>query len=78
MALAYSSAVKAELKQLGLDPRFLPGSGDLASLVRVAHGLRAGLCPYEPDVQQELAALVSAVILSATLPEGAEGVRVRL
>lgn len=78
VVLAYSSAVKAKLKQLGLDPRFLPGSGDLAGLVRVAHGLRAGLCPYEPDVQQELAALVSAVILTATLPEAAERARVRL
>lgn len=78
VALVYSSAVKARLKQLGLDSRFLPGSGDLAGLVRVAHGLRAGLCPYAPDVQQELAALVSAVILTAALPEAAEGARVRL
>lgn len=34
---------KAELKAQGLAPDLLKGSGDIAGMVRIAHGLRAGL-----------------------------------
>ena len=37
------SAQKAELKRQGLAARLLTGSGDVAAMVRIAHGLRAGL-----------------------------------
>lgn len=38
-----SSKVKAAMKAAGLAPDLLPGSGDVAACVRIAHGIRAGL-----------------------------------
>lgn len=38
-----SADVKSQLKAAGIDPRLLPGSGDVAACVRIAHGIRAGL-----------------------------------
>ena len=55
ITLQYSSEIKARLKKQGLDKRFLTGAGDLAGLVRIAHGLRAGLSPRD-DVKSHLAA----------------------
>lgn len=55
ITLEYNSEIKARLKNQGLDKRFLTGAGDLAGLVRIAHGLRAGLSPRE-DVQPHLVA----------------------
>ena len=43
MCVAPCSAIKASLKSQGLDPSLLPGSGDIAACVRIAHGIRAGL-----------------------------------
>lgn len=37
------SVQKAELKAQGMAPELLMGSGDIAAMVRIAHGLRAGL-----------------------------------
>lgn len=37
------SAQKAEMKAQGLAPELLTGSGDIAAMVRIVHGLRAGL-----------------------------------
>jgi hypothetical protein len=37
------SAQKAEMKAQGLSPELLTGSGDIAAMVRIVHGLRAGL-----------------------------------
>ena len=34
---------KAEMKAQGLAPELLTGSGDVAGMVRLAHGLRAGM-----------------------------------
>ena len=34
---------KTDLKAAGCPPEWLPGSGEIASLVRVAHGIRAGI-----------------------------------
>lgn len=34
---------KAEMKAQGLSPELLKGSGDIAGMVRIVHGLRAGL-----------------------------------
>lgn len=78
LVLGYSSSTKAELKQLGLDPRLLAGAGDLAGLVRVAHGLRAGLCPYDADVRRDLTALWSAEALNAIVPVAPEATHRRL
>lgn len=36
-------AVKARLKEQGLAPELLAGSGDIAAMVRIAHAVRAGL-----------------------------------
>ena len=46
---------KLKLKAAGIDPQLLRGSGDVAAMVRLAHGIRAGLvdaakinaCVYE-------------------------------
>lgn len=37
------SSQKAEMKAQGLSPELLTGSGDIAAMVRIVHGLRAGL-----------------------------------
>ena len=37
------STQKAEMKAQGLVPALLTGSGDVAAMVRIVHGLRAGL-----------------------------------
>ena len=37
------SAQKAELKKQGMGSDLLTGSGDIAGMVRIAHGVRAGL-----------------------------------
>ncbi len=37
------STEKAALKAQGMAPELLKGSGDIAAMVRIAHGLRAGL-----------------------------------
>ncbi|MBL8297915.1 MAG: hypothetical protein JNN30_06135 [Rhodanobacteraceae bacterium] len=66
--LEYNSAVKARLKELGLDKRLLAGSGQLAGLVRVAHALRAGLCPYTSELQHELGAVALNLILPVAKP----------
>jgi len=38
-----SAEIKAAMKAAGLPAELLPGSGDLAACVRIAHGLRLGL-----------------------------------
>lgn len=38
-----SAEMKARLKARGLDVNLLPGSGDLAGIVRIAHAIRAGI-----------------------------------
>lgn len=43
------SAVKAELKAQGMARELLMGSGDIAAMVRIAHGVRAGLKIMEPE-----------------------------
>ena len=43
------SAAKAALKAQGLAPELLQGSGDIAAMVRIAHGVRAGLSVTAPD-----------------------------
>lgn len=47
-----SSEIKSYLKQQGLDPRLLAGSGDVAACVRIAHAIRAGF-RLEPAKHQE-------------------------
>lgn len=37
------SAQKAQLKRQGMAPELLKGSGDIAAMVRIAHGVRNGL-----------------------------------
>lgn len=37
------SSQKGEMKAQGLAPELLKGSGDIAAMVRIVHGLRAGL-----------------------------------
>ena len=37
------SKQKAQLKEQGIDPQLLKGSGDIAAMVRIAHGLRASI-----------------------------------
>lgn len=37
------SAQKAQMKRQGLAPELLKGSGDVAAMVRIAHGIRNGL-----------------------------------
>lgn len=37
------SPYKAELKSQGLPPELLRGAGDIAAMVRIVHGIRAGL-----------------------------------
>lgn len=34
---------KAQLKEQGMKPDFLKGAGDIAAMVRIAHGIRQGL-----------------------------------
>ena len=34
---------KQQLKQQGMQPDLLMGSGDIAAMVRIAHGVRMGL-----------------------------------
>ena len=43
------SAQKTEMKVQGMAPNLLTGSGDIAAMVRIAHGLRAGLKITAPD-----------------------------
>ena len=43
------SSQKAELKAQGMVPDMLKGSGDIAAMVRIAHGVRAGLSVTAPD-----------------------------
>lgn len=38
-----SSEVKSAMKSAGLPPELLPGSGDVAACVRMAHALRLGM-----------------------------------
>jgi hypothetical protein len=66
--LEYDSSVKARLKELGLDKRLLAGSGQLAGLVRVAHALRAGMCPYTSELQHELGAVALDLVLPGAQP----------
>ena len=44
MLLHAFSAQKAEMKAQGPSPESITESGDIAAIVRIAHGLRAGLC----------------------------------
>ncbi len=37
-----SATLKAQLKTAGMAPELLTGSGDIAALIRVLHGIRAG------------------------------------
>jgi hypothetical protein len=43
------SAAKAALKAQGMVPEMLKGSGDIAAMVRIAHGVRAGLKVTIPE-----------------------------
>lgn len=43
------SAQKTEMKVQGMAPNLLMGSGDIAPMVRIAHGLRAGLKITGPE-----------------------------
>ncbi|MES2299933.1 MAG: hypothetical protein V4582_23035 [Pseudomonadota bacterium] len=43
------SVQKAQLKEQGMSPALLMGSGDIAAMVRIAHGLRAGLQVSAPE-----------------------------
>ena len=40
---------KAQMKAQGMAPELLKGSGDVAGMVRLGHGLRAGLKVTVPD-----------------------------
>ncbi|MBZ2206518.1 hypothetical protein [Massilia soli] len=42
-------AAKAALKAQGMAPELLQGSGDIAAMVRIALGVRAGLNVTAPD-----------------------------
>lgn len=41
------SEQKAQMKKQGMSPELLKGSGDIAALVRIMHGLRAGMTVTE-------------------------------
>ena len=41
--------IKSLLKQQGMEPEFLKGAGDIAAMVRIAHGLRMGLSASIPE-----------------------------
>jgi len=45
------SAQKMELKRQGMAPELLKGSGDIAAMVRIAHGARLGLTITEDASQ---------------------------
>lgn len=44
-----SMAIKIALKANGLPPALLSGSGDVAALIRIAHGIRLGISLAEPE-----------------------------
>lgn len=67
VVLKYSSAVKARLKELGLETKFLPGAGDLAGVVRVVHGLRAGLCPYNEATNARISAFATGIPIAGSV-----------
>ena len=41
--------IKTLLKQQGMEPDYLKGAGDVAAMVRIAHGLRMGLSASIPE-----------------------------
>ena len=44
-----SMTLKKALKANGLPPALLAGSGDVAALIRIAHGVRLGISLAEPE-----------------------------
>lgn len=60
---------KAQLKARGLPPHLLTGSGEIAAMIRIAHGYRLGLYP-EHDAKPEAAPEAEAANDAAT-PEHA-------
>lgn len=45
-------AQKAQMKEQGMSPELLKGAGDVAAMVRIGHGLRAGLSVVPDESSQ--------------------------